>query len=271
MFCANASRATTGGSRLLLVDDDLGTLCTFHTILALRGCDVVTESSVARAIGLVEERIFDLGVIDLWLDDGDGLSILRCVRHRFPVIMISGYADVPSTVEAMRLGAVDFLEKPIFEERLVASVESALTSSAGPIDAARNSSAREVSGAVRWADSVIAIAHAARDPRTLDDWAALLGSSAGALRGWCAALGIRPKDSLDLGRILRASCQASRTGWPAARFLNSADERTLARLIAGGGITQQTEHDLAAILIRQSFVTDAAALAELAKRLNLLS
>jgi DNA-binding NtrC family response regulator len=101
---------------ILVVDDDPGFRGLMETILAGEGYRVNSAGSVAEAVRLLERRQFHLVVSDLKLPDGEGLQILSWVHEHSPetpVIMITAFGTVSSAVEAMKLGAADYLGKPL--------------------------------------------------------------------------------------------------------------------------------------------------------------
>lgn len=112
--------------RILVVDDDVGFRSLVSAILEGEGYEVNTAGSVAEAIERCERRQYHLIVSDVRLPDGSGLDLLRwSAQHtpEVPIVMITGFGTVASAVEAMKLGAVDYLGKPLSspdELRLVA-------------------------------------------------------------------------------------------------------------------------------------------------------
>jgi len=101
---------------ILVVDDDPGFRKLLGTILAGEGYGVETAGSVAEAIRAGAQKKFQLLLSDLKLPDGDGLVVLRWFAEHAaetPAVMITAFGTVPTAVEAMKLGAVDFLEKPL--------------------------------------------------------------------------------------------------------------------------------------------------------------
>lgn len=102
--------------QILVVDDDPGFRSLIETILKGEGYQVRTAGSVAEAMRAGAEKQFHLVLTDLKLPDGDGLIILRRWREsgsNVPFIVITGFGTVPSAVEAMKLGAADYLGKPL--------------------------------------------------------------------------------------------------------------------------------------------------------------
>ncbi|HEV8471049.1 MAG TPA: hybrid sensor histidine kinase/response regulator [Candidatus Limnocylindria bacterium] len=111
--------------RVLVVDDEESVVVTIKAILQLDGYDVSTTTSGADARTMVNEQEFDLVLSDLRLEDGDGLDVLRAVRERFPetvTIMLTGYASLESAIQALRVGAYDYLVKPSEVEELRSTV-----------------------------------------------------------------------------------------------------------------------------------------------------
>jgi DNA-binding NtrC family response regulator len=101
---------------ILVVDDDAGFRSLIETILAGEGYMVSKAGSVAEAILACQKRQFHLVVSDLRLPDGDGLMFLRWSKEHqpeTPVVMITGFGTVASAVEAMKLGAEDYIGKPL--------------------------------------------------------------------------------------------------------------------------------------------------------------
>ena len=102
--------------QILIVDDDPGFRALLEAILKGEGYDVSAVASVGEAIRQGAQRQFHLVVTDLKLPDGDGLGILRRWRENglsTPFLVITGFGTVPSAVEAMKLGAVDYIGKPL--------------------------------------------------------------------------------------------------------------------------------------------------------------
>src|SRR5216110_3065274 len=116
-------------SKLLLVDDDANTLASLSRAFRLAGHEAVVCDNAARAIALLQQERFDIVFSDVVMPGKDGLAMLADLRElgvMTPIIMISGQATVDMAVRATRLGALDFLEKPISAEKLLLTVENAL-------------------------------------------------------------------------------------------------------------------------------------------------
>jgi two-component system nitrogen regulation response regulator NtrX len=115
--------------RVLLVDDDTNTLASLSRAFRLAGYEAVVCDRADRAIALLQAERFDVVFSDVVMPAKDGLAMLAELRElgiAVPVIMISGQATVDMAVRATKLGAVDFLEKPISSDKLLLTVQNAL-------------------------------------------------------------------------------------------------------------------------------------------------
>jgi two-component system nitrogen regulation response regulator NtrX len=117
-------------ARILVVDDEADIRGLLKEILTEEGYEVevaadATEARTARAM-----RAFDLVLLDIWMPDIDGITLLRewsvSEGYHCPVVMMSGHGTVETAVEATRLGAFDFVEKPLSLTKLLRTVERAL-------------------------------------------------------------------------------------------------------------------------------------------------
>ncbi|PID60057.1 MAG: transcriptional regulator [Gammaproteobacteria bacterium] len=119
-----------GQQSILVVDDEPDIRSVLQEILEDEGYLVSTAENAERAEALLAEARPDLVLLDIWMPDTDGVSLLKSWRGSgtlaFPVIMISGHGTVETAVEATRLGAVDFIEKPLSLAKLLLTVEKAL-------------------------------------------------------------------------------------------------------------------------------------------------
>jgi len=117
-------------ANILVVDDELGIRDLLSEILNDEGhsVELAENAAQARAARLAGE--FDLVLLDIWMPDTDGVSLLKewaaAGSLSMPVIMMSGHATIDTAVEATRIGAHAFLEKPITLQKLLKSVENAL-------------------------------------------------------------------------------------------------------------------------------------------------
>ncbi len=114
-------------SKLLLVDDDANTLASLARAFRLAGHEAVVCDQADRALELARAQRFDVILSDVVMPGKDGLTLLaelKAAGVAAPVVMISGQASIEMAVRATRLGAVDFLEKPLSTEKLLVTVEN---------------------------------------------------------------------------------------------------------------------------------------------------
>lgn len=116
---------------ILIVDDEIGVRELLSEVLQDEGYSVSLAENAAQARDLHLSKHHDLVLLDIWMPDMDGVSLLKewAAQHKLtaPVIMMSGHATIETAVEATRIGAIDFLEKPIALTKLLQTIESALT------------------------------------------------------------------------------------------------------------------------------------------------
>jgi len=117
-----------GMARIFVVDDEEGICQILKTILEDEGYSVQTADRLYKARSLLDEETPDLLLLDIKMPDGDGLDFLESLQDglRPPVIVISGHGQIEDAVRAIKLGAYDFLEKPIALEKLLGTVKKAL-------------------------------------------------------------------------------------------------------------------------------------------------
>lgn len=117
-------------AKILVVDDEIGIRELLSDILSDEGYTVETAENAETARRLITTEPFDLILLDIWMPDTDGVSLLKelNVRHLLhcPVLMMSGHATIETAVEATKFGALDCLEKPISMQKLLQSVEHGL-------------------------------------------------------------------------------------------------------------------------------------------------
>ena len=116
-------------AKILIVDDEANTLASLSRAFRLAGHEAVVCDNAARALELAQAQPFDLILSDVVMPKRDGLSLLEDLRNAevtTPVVMMSGQAHIEMAVRATRLGALDFLEKPLTTEKLLVTVENAM-------------------------------------------------------------------------------------------------------------------------------------------------
>ena len=115
-------------ARILIVDDEANTLASLSRAFRLAGHEATVCDNAIRALELAKSEPFDLILSDVVMPRRDGLTLLEDLKAAgvsAPVVMMSGQAHIEMAVRATRLGALDFLEKPLSTEKLLVTVENA--------------------------------------------------------------------------------------------------------------------------------------------------
>jgi len=115
--------------RVLTVDDEEVVCESIRRVLSGEGYDVQTSTSSREGLELVRREVFDLLLLDIKMPEMDGIELLRAARSVSPeteVIIITGYATIETAVEAVKLGAFDYLEKPVSPPQLIVAAARAL-------------------------------------------------------------------------------------------------------------------------------------------------
>ncbi|BDI08138.1 response regulator [Sphaerotilus microaerophilus] len=117
-------------ANILVVDDEMGIRALLQEILTDEGHSVELAENAAQARALRERQRPDLVLLDIWMPDVDGITLLKewgaCAHLNMPVIMMSGHGTIDTAVEATKYGAMAFLEKPITLRKLLRAVEQGL-------------------------------------------------------------------------------------------------------------------------------------------------
>lgn len=116
-------------NKVLIIDDEEDILSSCKNVLEDEDYDVDIAKDYDEALKIFESKKIDLVFLDVWLPNVDGLDILSNIKEKYPnttVIMMSGHAGVETAVRATKLGAYDFLEKPISISKLLSSCEEVL-------------------------------------------------------------------------------------------------------------------------------------------------
>ena len=125
---------------ILVVDDELGIRALLTEILSDEGHTVEAAEDAAHARVLREKLQPDLVLLDIWMPDVDGITLLKewnsTGQLTMPVIMMSGHGTIDTAVEAMKFGAAAFLEKPVTLQKLLRAVEEGLNRGSDPRGAA---------------------------------------------------------------------------------------------------------------------------------------
>jgi signal transduction histidine kinase len=118
----------TTDPRVLLVDDERDFLASLAQRLTLRGLEVATAESGPAALTILDRRELDVVVLDVRMPGMDGIEVLRRIKSEHPrveVVMLTGHADLSSSLEGMRFGFFDYLTKPVDIDKLIAKIGEA--------------------------------------------------------------------------------------------------------------------------------------------------
>jgi len=115
--------------KILVIDDDRDMCLLLKRFLSKHGFEVIEANTAKRAYELLETPDFDLVLCDFRLDGTDGKSMLIKIKEKYPevpVIIITGYSDIKIAVEVMKLGAYDYITKPLFPDEIILTIRKAL-------------------------------------------------------------------------------------------------------------------------------------------------
>ena len=124
-------------AKILLVDDDTTFCLMLKTWLTKRGFSVEEAFSCKEAVGKLKKSAYDVVLTDLRLPDEDGLQVLQEAKKLLPgvqVILMTGYADIPTAVQAMKLGAFDYVAKPVIPDEILKKIQEALEHKDLPVE-----------------------------------------------------------------------------------------------------------------------------------------
>ncbi|MDD3618282.1 MAG: sigma-54 dependent transcriptional regulator [Desulfobulbaceae bacterium] len=113
---------------LLIIDDEESIRESLSGILGDEGFATLTASSAEEGLELLDQKDVDLILLDIWMPGMDGLEALKAIKNRFdmPIIMISGHGTIETAVQATRMGAFDFIEKPLSYDKTILSINKGL-------------------------------------------------------------------------------------------------------------------------------------------------
>jgi DNA-binding NtrC family response regulator len=117
--------------RLILIDDEVGFTTVMAKRLTRRGLDVTSAFSGSAAIQAMRKAEFDVAVLDLKMEDMNGIEVLKIFKKldpNMPVIMLTGHGSETSAIEGMQYGAYDYLFKPCEFEELLEKIREAVSS-----------------------------------------------------------------------------------------------------------------------------------------------
>jgi ActR/RegA family two-component response regulator len=248
---------------VLIVDDDPSYLSLVTNAFRSHGISFRVELTGRGALHTAATQSFSAILLDLHLPDVDGLTVRECLLAQSPranVILISGAGSISSAVQAIRMGAVDFLEKPIDVRELIDTITSASARHLPPAPCDRTSLAIAI------AAMMLPVIQAPADVKTCDDWARLTGVSRAVLFARCERLRIRGKQALDLGRLLRVATHRPSRLEDLDGLLGSRDQRTIAGLLARSGLQVESLRMGPNEVLRLQQLLDAPELIEALRR-----
>ena len=252
-------------ARLLVLGEDCTDCDPWVGHLQRAGHDARIERGAEQGVAAARTGRFDLVVVDHSCKDQAVIGLLRAL-HGTPaagrVLVITVTGNVETAVEAMKLGAVDYVRAPGGHDECVNVIARALAR----VGELPNESEPTSYAAMRWGGVVAALLRAPHDVRTLEEWGCEVSISPGTLRNWCRAARLSPRKSLLLGRVLRAVHIASGRPWHPERLLNVTDPRTLDKLLALGGLSRSAHTvSLDDVFARQRLIQDSNAMHALSR------
>lgn len=123
-------------AKILIIDDEKDLCLVLSRFLTKHGYQVQDANKGKKALEIINESVPDLILCDFMLDDMDGSSVLKAIKEihpTTPVIIITGFSNIKTAVEVMRLGAVDYIIKPLIPEEILLTIRKALDRSLTPI------------------------------------------------------------------------------------------------------------------------------------------
>lgn len=123
-------------AKILVVDDDTTFCIMLKNWLEKRGFEVENAFSYKEAVKKLDKETFDMVLTDLRLPDKDGIDLLRAVKEKTPetqVLLMTGYADIQTAVTAIKLGAFDYVAKPVIPDEILKKLQEALKLEALPV------------------------------------------------------------------------------------------------------------------------------------------
>lgn len=116
-------------NKILIIDDEINVGLLLSRYLTKNGFEVSNTTTGTSAIEMLENEKFDLILCDYRLDDTDGREILKHVKENYPatgVIIITGYSDIRLAVELIKMGAYDYIVKPLYPDEILNTVNKSL-------------------------------------------------------------------------------------------------------------------------------------------------
>ncbi|MBS7565432.1 sigma-54-dependent Fis family transcriptional regulator [Mucilaginibacter sp. Bleaf8] len=125
--------------KILIIDDEVNTALLLSKFLTRNGFDVATASSGANATEQLKNNEFNLVLCDYRLEDTDGREMLKSIKAQYPntgVIIITGYSDIKMAVELIKMGAYDYITKPLYPDEILTTINKAIETQSALLEAA---------------------------------------------------------------------------------------------------------------------------------------
>lgn len=255
--------------RILVTDNDEATVGEFAGFLRDEEFLVDGAATSRDALTLLERTRFHLVLTELHLPDAPGLSLIERARARgvrTPFLIVTASGSYQSAVEAVRIGAVDYVEKPLTRNELVEVVRRGLRARTPGTGASELDRSVTRHAARRWAWAVATILTSGSDLRTLAAWARHAGVSVAVLKSTCRLADVSPRRSLILGRLVRALIDQQRYGLRLEDLLDVHDQRTITSWLTLAGMPR-LDIGVEAFLLTQQLVPDPTLIDELRRAL----
>jgi len=218
--------------RILLVDDEPDFLEMLARRLRLRGLEVLSAESGPEALECLERREIDVVVLDVRMPEMDGIETLRRIKDSWPrveVVMLTGHADLDSSLDGMRFGFFDYLTKPVNIEALVAKLRDAYQRGQGNSSGEKSIFSRKLKRHMVVADRLASLGElSASIAHEINNPLAVIGEAAGLLRSRASKTQALPEEfattvGSTLDAIDRAVERAQRITRSFLRFARSSD------------------------------------------------
>lgn len=259
-------------ARVLVIDDDAGTLVGYKGVLRAAGHEVATAALGEDGVKAALRDHFDVVLCDQRLPDRSGLDVVSQIHESCPrsaIVLVTGWGTPELIVEAKRAGATSYADKPLIGGDLVVVVDDALRLRAIQHAVTPNPVGYAVQ---RWADLIVHGVVLRDDPRTVALWCRGIAVTRATLQNRCNAAHVTPKDSLDLVRLLRVVIHHAGEPWNLQDWLNVVDDRTARALIARAGVSTDSScvPDLALFVSHQRLILRSELIEALLARLRRL-
>src|ERR1700749_166173 len=115
--------------KILIIDDEVNVALLLSKFLTRNGFDITTAATGSGGLELLKNGSFDLVLCDFRLEDTDGREMLKSIKTQYPktgVIIITGYSDIKMAVELIKMGAYDYITKPLYPDEILNTINKAI-------------------------------------------------------------------------------------------------------------------------------------------------